>query len=214
MSDEIDEVDDEDEQEAEEATAAAPARPRSTLFSRSHTTLEAWEQKAAFALGGLTIVVGLGGWITKGIDEGKGEDFLFAAIGLVVGTLFILAARSGRRLLTAFASLLANFAQSPWRAAAFLQFSCVILGGLIILRTSNEAARRAGEERRRRRQEEKAARGGRPVRGGARPTAKATGKGAGPTPSKRYTPPKPKPKKRPPPPTEKGSASKRSEETP
>ena len=206
--DEFEDVDEEEEAQEEEDEPKAPATPRTSIFSRSHTVLEPWEQQAAFALGGLTIVVGVAGWIARAVNESKGELAGLAAISLVAGVLFILAARTKRRLLTAFASLAANFAAAPYRAAAFLQFACVALGGLIILRTSNEAARKAGEERRRRRQEEKGA----GVRGGGRSTGRgATTKATGPAPNKRYTPPKPK-KKRPaptPPPRE----SKRSEET-
>jgi hypothetical protein len=140
-----------------------------------------------------------------------------AAAGTVVGVLFLLAARTGRRLWTAFASLLANFAPTPWRFSAALQFSCVVLGGLIILRTSNEAVRKAGDERRQRRAEERASRGGTAPAGRRGRTTAAP---AGPVANKRYTPPKPKPKRPPaPPPTkdekrkEAERASKRSEET-
>jgi hypothetical protein len=195
---------------ASRAKAQAPARP--SFFSRSQTKIEPWERTGAYILGGLTIVLALAGWIPKAIDDPRWQYIVAAPLGVVIGTLLILAARSGRRFLTGFAALLTEFAQPPWRLASFLQLAAVVFGGLIIFRTSNEAAKRAGEERRRRREEERQARGsGRPVpaRRGRGTTTATTGPGR-PAASKRYTPPKPKPKKRPTPPT---PASKRTEET-
>ena len=185
------------------------ARP--SFFSRSQTKLEPWEKYGSYILGGITIVLALAGWIPKAIDDPRWQYIVAAPLGVIIGTLLIVAARSGRRFLTGFAALLTEFAQPPWRAASFFQLAAVVFGGVIIFRTSNEAAKRAGEERRRRREEERQAReSGRPVparRGRGATTATGPGR---PTANKRYTPPKPKPKKRP---TAPAPASKRSEET-
>jgi hypothetical protein len=184
---------------------------RASFFSRSQTKIEPWERIGAYVLGALTIVLALAVSVRNAIDEHTWQNIGVTVLGLAVGTLLILAARSGRRFLTGFAALLTEFAQPPWLLASFLQLAAVVFGGLIIFRTSNEAAKRAGEERRRRREEERQAGGtGRaaPSRRGRGSTA-ATGPGR-PAASKRYTPPKPKPKKRA---TAPAPASKQSEET-
>jgi hypothetical protein len=192
------------------ARTKEPAPAGASFFSRSQTRIEPWELYGAYILGSLTIVLALAGWIPTAIDDPRWQYIVAAPLGVLIGTLLIFAARSGRRFLTGFAALLTEFAQPPWRLASFVQLAAVVFGGLIIFRTSNEAAKRAGEERRRRREEERQAQAsGRPMpaRRGRGATAATTGPGR-PAASKRYTPPKPKPKKRPTAP-----ASKRTEET-
>ena len=205
-------IDDVDVQGSRAATTAAaapgeagPVKPVGYFGSR----LTQLEQRVAFGLAGLGIVLSIAGRMGDVLDANAKDHSTalpLVAVGILTSVLLGVAAYYGRRVVTAFTAILPGYFIIPARSTlAYTQFLYLGFAVWMMLRASNEASRNAAERRKQagprlsaaeRAQQRRDARAGKTV---------ATGRTA-PKSNKRYTPPKPKKKAPPPPPAAKSKA--------
>ncbi|MDQ1397294.1 MAG: hypothetical protein QOG64_2553 [Acidimicrobiaceae bacterium] len=188
IEDEEIEPDDPDEPE-DEADVEPQAEPEETRLTSKLTERE---RQIGYALAVVTVVGGLTQWIPDAV-QGDGKAAGLAAVSLVAGVLLGAAVRYGRRVIAAFAAVLASFAPQKTNITAIVQFAYLAYGFWLMIKASNAAGRKAGLERRdrtiARREAAAAAKGGGRGRSSSSSGATASGS-ARPKPNKRYTPPK------------------------
>lgn len=218
---EVDEIDDETA-EVDEAEPRGPAGGRGRAQTSASTgpvakvgyfgsRTTALERNIGLGLAAVGVLVAIAGRASDVFDSNAKDHSTalpLVLVGVAASVLLAVAARYGRRVITAFAAILPGYFIVPARSSlAYVQFVFLAYAGWLMVKASNEASRSAAERRKQqgprltaaeRAEARRAARNG----SAPPPTGRSTPKA-----SKRYTPPKPQ-KRRPAPPPEKAEKGK------